>query len=63
MEDVSLLRRPNCRAKGVAPGFKVMILGAATCTIDEDGPLVSVLHLYDVVNAPGVIAKWLTSAT
>ncbi|KAL5714711.1 malate dehydrogenase [Ranunculus cassubicifolius] len=52
----------NCRAKGGAPGFKVAILGAAggigqsLSLLMKMNPLVSVLHLYDVVNAPGVTA-------
>lgn len=62
MEDNSGLRRANCRAKGGAPGFKVAILGAAggigqpLAMLMKMNPLVSVLHLYDVVNAPGVTA-------
>ncbi|XP_058189650.1 malate dehydrogenase, glyoxysomal isoform X2 [Rhododendron vialii] len=62
MEEGSNLRRANCRAKGGAPGFKVAILGAAggigqpLALLMKMNPLVSVLHLYDVVNAPGVTA-------
>lgn len=62
MEDGSALRRVDCRAKGGAPGFKVAILGAAggigqpLAMLMKINPLVSVLHLYDVVNAPGVTA-------
>src|SRR5574337_719864 len=62
MEESSALRRANCRAKGGAPGFKVAILGAAggigqpLAMLMKMNPLVSVLHLYDVVNAPGVTA-------
>ncbi|GMN34158.1 hypothetical protein TIFTF001_004546 [Ficus carica] len=62
MEDVGGLRRGNCRAKGAAPGFKVAILGAAggigqpLAMLMKMKPLVSVLHLYDVVNTPGVTA-------
>lgn len=62
MEDNSVLRRANCRAKGGAPGFKVAILGAAggigqpLAMLMKINPLVSVLHLYDVVNTPGVTA-------
>lgn len=62
MEDNSVLRRANCRAKGGAPGFKVAILGAAggigqpLAMLMKMNPLVSVLHLYDVVNTPGVTA-------
>ncbi|XP_029123657.1 malate dehydrogenase, glyoxysomal isoform X6 [Elaeis guineensis] len=62
MEESSLLRRENCRAKGGAPGFKVAILGAAggigqpLAMLVKMNPLVSVLHLYDVVNSPGVAA-------
>lgn len=52
----------NCRAKGGAPGFKVAILGAAggigqpLAMLMKMNPLVSVLHLYDIVNTPGVTA-------
>ncbi|XP_049389246.1 malate dehydrogenase, glyoxysomal [Solanum stenotomum] len=58
----SILERTNCRAKGGAAGFKVAILGAAggigqpLAMLMKMNPLVSVLHLYDVVNAPGVTA-------
>lgn len=61
-EGPSNLRRANCRAKGGAPGFKVAILGAAggigqpLALLMKMNPLVSVLHLYDVVNTPGVTA-------
>ncbi|CAM8897448.1 unnamed protein product [Rhodiola kirilowii] len=54
--------RADCRAKGGAQGFKVAILGAAggigqpLAMLMKMNPLVSVLHLYDVVNAPGVTA-------
>jgi len=50
----------QCRAKGGSPGFKVAILGAAggigqpLSMLMKMNPLVSVLHLYDVVNTPGV---------
>ncbi|KAG8049360.1 hypothetical protein GUJ93_ZPchr0009g2152 [Zizania palustris] len=62
MEEVSLLRGSNCRAKGAAPGFKVAILGASggigqpLALLMKMNPLVSLLHLYDVVNTPGVTA-------
>lgn len=62
MEESSGLMRANCRAKGGAPGFKVAILGAAggigqpLALLMKINPLVSVLHLYDVVNSPGVTA-------
>ncbi|XP_057978787.1 malate dehydrogenase, glyoxysomal [Malania oleifera] len=62
MEESSGLRRANCRAKGGAPGFKVAVLGAAggigqpLAMLMKMNPLVSVLHLYDVVNTPGVTA-------
>lgn len=62
MGDGSILERTNCRAKGGAAGFKVAILGAAggigqpLAMLMKMNPLVSVLHLYDVVNAPGVTA-------
>jgi hypothetical protein len=58
----SLTRRSNCRAKGAAPGFKVAVLGASggigqpLALLMKISPLVSVLHLYDVVNTPGVTA-------
>lgn len=57
-----MLKRSECRAKGGAPGFKVAILGAAggigqpLAMLMKLNPLVSVLHLYDVVNAHGVTA-------
>lgn len=57
-----LLKRADCRAKGGSPGFKVAILGAAggigqpLALLMKINPLVSVLHLYDVVNSPGVTA-------
>ncbi|KAK6237835.1 hypothetical protein QUC31_003304 [Theobroma cacao] len=62
MEGGSGLGRANCRAKGGSAGFKVAILGAAggigqpLAMLMKMNPLVSVLHLYDVVNAPGVTA-------
>ncbi|XP_030538898.1 malate dehydrogenase, glyoxysomal isoform X1 [Rhodamnia argentea] len=62
MEESPGLRRANCRAKGGAPGFKVAILGASggigqpLALLMKINPLVSVLHLYDVVNTPGVTA-------
>lgn len=60
MGESSGLSSENCRAKGGAPGFKVAILGAAggigqpLSLLMKMNPLVSVLHLYDVVNTPGV---------
>ncbi|PKA58144.1 Malate dehydrogenase, glyoxysomal [Apostasia shenzhenica] len=62
MEHRSFLGQQNCRAKGGAPGFKVAILGAAggigqpLSMLMKMNPLVSLLHLYDVVNSPGVTA-------
>jgi malate dehydrogenase len=62
MEESWGLRGENCRAKGGAPGFKVAVLGAAggigqpLALLMKMNPLVSVLHLYDVVNTPGVTA-------
>ncbi|KAK4360609.1 hypothetical protein RND71_019561 [Anisodus tanguticus] len=56
------LSRANCRAKGGSAGFKVAILGAAggigqpLAMLMKMNPLVSVLHLYDVANTPGVTA-------
>uniref|UniRef100_A0A1J3KBP9 Malate dehydrogenase n=1 Tax=Noccaea caerulescens TaxID=107243 RepID=A0A1J3KBP9_NOCCA len=58
----TVMGRENCRAKGGNPGFKVAILGAAggigqsLSLLMKMNPLVSLLHLYDVVNAPGVTA-------
>ncbi|PNY14477.1 malate dehydrogenase glyoxysomal-like [Trifolium pratense] len=58
--DGSSLTSFHCRAKGASPGFKVAILGAAggigqpLSMLMKINPLVSVLHLYDVVNTPGV---------
>ena len=56
------LEQANWIAKGGAPGFKVAILGADV-VIDQPlamlmkiNSLVSVLHVYDVVNSPGVTA-------
>ncbi|XP_027359659.1 malate dehydrogenase, glyoxysomal isoform X3 [Abrus precatorius] len=60
--DDAYLKHGRCRAKGGAPGFKVAILGAAggigqpLSMLMKMNPLVSVLHLYDVVNTPGVTA-------
>ncbi|KAL6012773.1 hypothetical protein ACLOJK_003262 [Asimina triloba] len=62
MEGSSSLRTSVCRSKGGASGFKVAILGAAggigqpLAMLMKMNPLVSVLHLYDVVNSPGVTA-------
>lgn len=62
MEEDLGLERVNCRAKGASSGFKVAILGAAggigqpLAMLMKMNPLVSLLHLYDVVNAPGVTA-------
>lgn len=56
------LSQANCRAKGGSPGFKVAILGAAggigqpLAMLMKMNSLVSVLHLYDVANTPGVTA-------
>ncbi|CAH9102057.1 unnamed protein product [Cuscuta epithymum] len=60
MQRSSGLGMANCRAKGASPGFKVAILGAAggigqpLAMLMKMNPLVSLLHLYDVVNTPGV---------
>ncbi|KAG0477173.1 hypothetical protein HPP92_013575 [Vanilla planifolia] len=62
MEEADLLRGSVCRSKGGSSGFKVAILGAAggigqpLSLLMKMNPLVSVLHLYDVVNTPGVTA-------
>lgn len=62
MEGVSGLDQVKCRAKGGSPGFKVAILGASggigqpLSMLMKMNPLVSVLHLYDVANTPGVTA-------
>ncbi|KAL0332381.1 UNVERIFIED_CONTAM: Malate dehydrogenase, glyoxysomal [Sesamum calycinum] len=62
VEGSSSLWRADCRAKGGSPGFKVAILGAAggigqpLAMLMKMNPLVSVLHLYDVANTPGVTA-------
>ncbi|XP_002531998.3 malate dehydrogenase, glyoxysomal [Ricinus communis] len=62
MEESCGVNREHCRAKGGAAGFKVAILGAAggigqpLAMLMKMNPLVSVLHLYDVVNTPGVTA-------
>nr|CAA63268.1 glyoxysomal malate dehydrogenase [Brassica napus] len=58
----SVMGLESCRAKGGNPGFKVAILGAAggigqsLSLLMKVNPLGSLLHLYDVVNAPGVTA-------
>ncbi|PKU65818.1 malate dehydrogenase, glyoxysomal [Dendrobium catenatum] len=62
MEEVNLLTGSTCRSKGGSSGFKVAVLGAAggigqpLAMLLKMNPLVSVLHLYDVVNTPGVTA-------
>ncbi|CAO2828335.1 unnamed protein product [Amaranthus hypochondriacus] len=62
MEGSAGIRKMNCRSKGASPGFKVAILGAAggigqpLSMLMKMNSLVSVLHLYDVVNSPGVTA-------
>lgn len=56
------LEREPTRARGAAPGFKVAVLGAAggigqpLSLLMKMHPLVSTLHLYDVLNTPSVIA-------
>ncbi|XP_039156843.1 malate dehydrogenase, glyoxysomal-like isoform X2 [Eucalyptus grandis] len=56
------LHPPNFQAKGTALGFKVAILGAAggigqpLAMLMKINLLISVLHLYDVVNTPGITA-------
>ncbi|KAI3813431.1 hypothetical protein L1987_18154 [Smallanthus sonchifolius] len=60
MEGNTDLELANCRAKGGSSGFKVAILGASggigqpLSMLMKMNPLVSVLHLYDVANTPGV---------
>ncbi|KAL8160351.1 hypothetical protein V2J09_001888 [Rumex salicifolius] len=62
MEAYSHLSAENCRAKGASSGFRVAIVGAAggigqpLALLMKMNPLVSLLHLYDVVNTPGVTA-------
>lgn len=62
MERSSALGLENCLAKGGSAGYKVAILGAAggigqpLAMLMKMHPLVSVLHLYDVANTPGVTA-------
>jgi len=62
VEENWVLSGENCRAKGGSPGFKVAILGASggigqpLAMLMKMNPLVSVLHLYDVANTPGVTA-------
>ncbi|CAH8281905.1 unnamed protein product [Eruca vesicaria subsp. sativa] len=61
-EKNTVMGRENCRGKGGKAGFKVAVLGAAggigqtLSLLMKMNPLVSLLHLYDVVNAPGVTA-------
>ncbi|WOG92966.1 hypothetical protein DCAR_0312244 [Daucus carota subsp. sativus] len=56
------LEQMKCRAKGGSAGFKVAILGASggigqpLSMLMKMNPLVSLLHLYDVANTPGVTA-------
>ncbi|KAH7293053.1 hypothetical protein KP509_28G009700 [Ceratopteris richardii] len=58
----SALQMGICRAKGSSPGFKVALLGASggigqpLALLLKMNPHISVLHLYDVVNTPGVTA-------
>ncbi|CAN6579780.1 unnamed protein product [Malus baccata var. baccata] len=60
MENSATVNRLNCRAKGGTAGYKVAILGATSvisqpfAMLMKMNPLVSVLHLYDVVNTPNV---------
>ncbi|XP_039156845.1 malate dehydrogenase, glyoxysomal-like isoform X4 [Eucalyptus grandis] len=62
MEESLGLMHANCQAKGTALGFKVAILGAAggigqpLAMLMKINLLISVLHLYDVVNTPGITA-------
>ncbi|CAI5947389.1 unnamed protein product [Closterium sp. NIES-64] len=57
------------RAKGSSGGFKVAVLGAAggigqpLSLLLKMNPLVSVLHLYDVFNTPGVTADLSHTST
>jgi hypothetical protein len=52
----------GCRARGAAPGFRVALLGASggigqpLALLLKMNPHISLLHLYDVVNTPGVTA-------
>ncbi|CAN6679880.1 unnamed protein product [Malus baccata var. baccata] len=50
MENAATVNRLNCRAKGGTAGYKPLAM------LMKMNPLVSVLHLYDVVNTPGVIS-------
>ena len=58
----SSIRMDGCRAKGANPGFKVALLGASggigqpLALLLKMNPNISLLHLYDVVNTPGVTA-------
>ncbi|KAM1909469.1 hypothetical protein ACFX13_038221 [Malus domestica] len=60
MENSATVNRLNCRAKGGTAGYKVAILGATggisqpLAMLMKMNPLVSVLHLYNVVNTPSV---------
>lgn len=57
-----MLQTVPTRARGGSPGYKVALLGAAggigqpLSLLLKMNPLVSVLHLYDVANTPGVTA-------
>ncbi|KAH7446801.1 hypothetical protein KP509_01G076800 [Ceratopteris richardii] len=61
-EAPGVLSMQDCRMQGGSPGFKVALLGASggigkpLALLLKMNPLVSVLHLYDVVNTPGVTA-------
>lgn len=65
----SMLAAMPTRAKGGSPGFKVAVLGAAggigqsLSLLLKMNPLVSVLHLYDVANTPGVTADLSHTST
>lgn len=62
LQNEGVLERIDCRSKGGASGFKVAVLGASggigqpLSMLMKMNPLVSVLHLYDVVNTLGVTA-------
>lgn len=65
----SMLAAMPTRAKGGSSGFKVAVLGAAggigqsLSLLLKMNPLVSLLHLYDVANTPGVTADLSHTST
>ncbi|XP_050117666.1 malate dehydrogenase, glyoxysomal-like [Malus sylvestris] len=63
MENAATVNHLNCRAKGGTAGYIVATLRAAggigqhLAMLMKMNPLVSVLHLYDVINTPDVVMR------